>query len=52
MTRSNPNACFEMDAMSNMANWQSVIPFGTFRELKGRDAEKARHYYLNMYGHY
>ena len=44
MMRANPNVCFEVDAMSNMANWQSVILFGTFYELKGKEAEKARDY--------
>lgn len=44
MMRANPNVCFEVDAMSNMANWQSVILTGTFHELKGKEAEKARDY--------
>ena len=44
MMRSNPNVCFEVDAMTNMVNWQSVILFGTFHELKGKEAEKARDY--------
>lgn len=40
--RSNPNVCFEVDMMTNMANWQSVIVKGTFEELQGEEAEKAR----------
>ena len=44
MMRANPNVCFEVDAMSNMANWRSVIITGTFQELKGKEAEKARDY--------
>lgn len=44
MMRANPNVCFEVDAMANMANWQSVILFGTFHELKGKEAQKARDY--------
>jgi uncharacterized protein len=45
--RSNPNVCFEVDAMTNMANWQSAILFGTFHELKGKAADKARDYLFN-----
>lgn len=41
LLRKNPNVCFEVDAMINMANWQSVIVRGTFEELKDSDAEKA-----------
>jgi nitroimidazol reductase NimA-like FMN-containing flavoprotein (pyridoxamine 5'-phosphate oxidase superfamily) len=44
MMRANPNVCFEVDSMANMANWQSVILFGTFHELKGKEAQKARDY--------
>ena len=33
--RKNPEVCFEVDVMNNMANWKSVIAWGTFEELKG-----------------
>ena len=33
MMRKNPQLCFEVDQMHNMANWQSVIAWGTFEEL-------------------
>ena len=42
--RKNPNVCFEVDRMLDMANWQSVVVSGTFRELKGKEADKARDY--------
>ena len=42
LLRKNPNVCFEVDAMTNMANWQSVIVRGTFEELKEKDADNAR----------
>jgi uncharacterized protein len=45
--RKNPNVCFEVDMMTNMANWQSVIVFGIFEELKKKEAEKARELLLN-----
>ena len=38
MMRKNPNVCFEVDAMKNMANWESVIAWGTFEELHGAAA--------------
>jgi nitroimidazol reductase NimA-like FMN-containing flavoprotein (pyridoxamine 5'-phosphate oxidase superfamily) len=33
MMRKNPEVCFEVDSMQNMANWQSVISWGVFEEL-------------------
>ena len=48
--RKNPNVCFEVESMSNMANWQSVILNGTFHELKGNEAEKTRDYLLTTCG--
>jgi len=45
--RKNPNVCFEVDQMTDMANWQSVIVLGVFEELTGEEAEKARHILYN-----
>lgn len=33
MMRQNPNVCFQVDRMENMASWESVIVWGTFEEL-------------------
>ena len=33
MMRKNPQVCFQVDSMANMANWKSVIAWGTFKEL-------------------
>lgn len=33
MMRKNTNVCFEVDSISNMDNWQSVICWGSFKEL-------------------
>jgi nitroimidazol reductase NimA-like FMN-containing flavoprotein (pyridoxamine 5'-phosphate oxidase superfamily) len=33
LMRKNPNICFEVDTMINMANWKSVIAWGEFEEL-------------------
>lgn len=40
--RKNPNVCFEVDMMTDMRNWQSVVATGKFEELKDDAAEKAR----------
>jgi Predicted flavin-nucleotide-binding protein len=40
--RKNPNVCFEIDTMTDMANWQSILVFGKFEELKKEEAKKAR----------
>ncbi len=39
--RENPNVCFEVDVMTSMRNWQSVIATGTFQELDGEAAKAA-----------
>lgn len=31
--RRQPKVCFEVDRLNDMANWQSVIAYGTFEEL-------------------
>ncbi len=41
MMRANPQVCFEVDHMIDMANWRSVITWGTFEELSGNDANRA-----------
>lgn len=40
LMRANPQVCFEVDRMENMANWQSVIAWGTFQELQGEEASR------------
>jgi hypothetical protein len=40
MMRGNPVVCFEVDHVHNMANWQSVIVFGEYQEMKGKKAEE------------
>ena len=42
--RKNSQVCFEVDIMSSMDNWQSVLISGKFRELTGDKAAKAREY--------
>jgi nitroimidazol reductase NimA-like FMN-containing flavoprotein (pyridoxamine 5'-phosphate oxidase superfamily) len=47
LMRINPFVCFEVDSMLNMANWESVIVWGYFEELKDKVAIKAREYMYN-----
>ena len=32
--RKNPNVCFEVDTMTNLTNWKSVIIWGLYEEMK------------------
>lgn len=41
--RKNPNVCFEIDIITDMRNWQSIIVYGKFEELRYAAADKARH---------
>lgn len=41
MMRRNPNVCFEVDVIENMANWRSVILWGEYQELED-DREKRK----------
>lgn len=41
MMRANPHVCFEVDAMDDLANWESVVAWGTFQELHGEEAREA-----------
>jgi len=42
MMRKHPQVCFEVDNTKNLANWQSVIAWGSFEELpEGTDRSEA-----------
>jgi nitroimidazol reductase NimA-like FMN-containing flavoprotein (pyridoxamine 5'-phosphate oxidase superfamily) len=41
MMRPNPQVCLEVDAIQNMANWQTVIVQGQYEELSGEAAAHA-----------
>lgn len=47
LLRENPECCFEVDVMKNLANWRSVIAWGTFEELKGQEASNALQELIN-----
>ncbi len=42
LLRKNPNVCFEVDIMTDMRNWQSVVITGKFEELKAKEKQKGR----------
>ena len=47
----NPKVCFEVDSLTDMMNWQSVLVFGVFEPLKGEEAVKARRFLFDrIYG--
>ncbi len=41
MMRENPFVCFEVDDVSRLPKWDSVIAFGRYEELRGRVADAA-----------
>lgn len=45
--RKNPFVCFEIDMMTDMRNWQSVIVTGKFEELRNKNASNAREILFN-----
>lgn len=48
MMRKNPSICFQTDIMKSMANWKSVVAWGTFEELKEKaEREEALYCLLN-----
>lgn len=42
-----PDVCFEVDVMTDMFNWQSVVVWGEFEELQGEQAADKREYLSN-----
>lgn len=41
MMRKNPKVCLEVDRVDGLFDWESVIAWGTFRELEGDEARHA-----------
>jgi nitroimidazol reductase NimA-like FMN-containing flavoprotein (pyridoxamine 5'-phosphate oxidase superfamily) len=41
MMRANGAVCFEVDHVESVTNWQSVIAWGRFEELRGEAAQRA-----------
>ena len=47
LLRKNPNVCIQVQIMSSMNNWQSVLVLGLFEELKDEAADAAREFLFN-----
>src|SRR5689334_1808827 len=44
LMRKNPNVCFQVDDMKDIAHWKSVLAWGRFEELTEKtEKEKALH---------
>ncbi len=41
MMRANPSVCFQVDQRESLANWRSVIAWGTYEELREKAAMDA-----------
>lgn len=42
MMRQNPQVCFQVDDLTNMANWKSVVVWGNYEELpEGKERREA-----------
>lgn len=39
--RANPAVCFEVEQIDDLANWRTVLAWGTFEELADADEERA-----------
>ena len=42
--RKNASVCIEIDIINNLNNWQSVLIYGTFKELRNKEADAAREF--------
>ena len=38
MMRANPHVCFQVDQRENLVNWRSVVAWGVYEELHGKEA--------------
>lgn len=47
--RKNPNICFQVERMMDMRNWESILVYGKFEELKNKEAESARGILYNRF---
>ncbi len=42
--RKNPNVCFQVDSVIDLNNWQSVIIYGQFEELRDDKSDEAKEF--------
>lgn len=50
MMRENPEVCFEVEQISSLLDWRTVISWGHFEELSGEDAVKAMRLLIQRLG--
>ena len=50
MLRKNPSCCVQLDKINSVADWTSVIVWGTFEELKGHEAIEAMGLLIDRFG--
>lgn len=50
MMRSNPSVCFEVEEIDDLANWRTVLAWGTFEELEGIEEQRARRRLSERFG--
>ncbi len=49
LMRAHPTVCLQVDQIEDITNWQSVIAWGTFEELHGDDAERAKNLLIGRF---
>ncbi len=47
MMRDNPHVCFEVEQITDVAHWSSVLSDGQFEELEGEDVANASTYLID-----
>ncbi len=40
--RENPSVCLQVDRITDIGHWQSVVAWGTYQELHGDEADRAK----------
>ncbi len=48
--RANPNVCFEVEEIVDLAHWVCVVAHGTYEELRGADEERVEALLRSRFG--
>jgi uncharacterized protein len=49
LMRAHPTICLQVEQIEGITNWQSVIAWGTYEELRGDDAAKAQEFFAGRF---
>lgn len=49
MMRKNPDICLQVESVEDASHWQSVIVWGKYRELSGREADDAARIFTSRF---